>query len=323
MMKRFCLAMLCFAAGLLWSACAHAELTPAKPGQTAIIEIEITIEGKHSSKGDAGQSTEWRVLRNLKLSYPLEAKPLSISGISDPEHQQQQMDQANALGQQADQAAANNAGLMAQMQAAVEACGDDEACINAYVMKLSQDPQLQTMSKDASQMNQSMQAYNESNPPRYQQWQIKGNSPKPVSGEYKLDEWRKDVVYDPICYQTSNLCTTTRERKAAAKIDADDPTAVSSPMVEVDMIKSTISVVLNKPMFLPTIQQVTQDGPEQVQLQFLPNDPKEVDAALTYMALPLKGSYADQTGGQTVTLAQLDDYGAPLKMVLRWHFHVN
>ena len=316
-------ATLCLAAGLLWSGSAHAAQTPAEPGRTAVIDIEITIEGKHSSKGDAGQSTEWRVLRNLKLSYPLEAQRLSISGISDPEHQAQQADQANALGQQSEQAMANNAGLMEQMQAAVDACGDDEACINAYVMKLSQDPQLQTMSKDASQLNQSMQAYNESNPPRYQQWQIKGNSPKPVSGEYKLDEWRKDVIYDPICYQTNNLCTTTRERKAAAKIGSNDPTAVSSPMVEVDMLKNTISVVLNKPMFLPTIQQVTQDGPEQVQLRFLPNDPKELDAALTYVALPLKGSYADQKGGQTVTLAQMDDYASPLKMVLRWHFHVD
>jgi len=322
-MMRLGFATLCLAANLAWFGSAHGAPAPAEPGRAAVIDIEFTIEGKHSSKGDAGQSTEWHVLRSLKLSYPLEAKPLSISGISDPEHQQQQMDQADALGQQANQAAANNAGLMDQMQAAVEACGDDEACINAYVMKLSQDPQLQAMSKDASQMNQSMQAYNESNPPRYQQWQIKGNSPKPVSGEYKLDEWRKDVIYDPICYQTSNLCTTTRERKAAAKIDANDPTAVSSPMVEVDMLKNTISVVLNKPMFLPTIQQVTQDGSEQVQLQFLPNDPKELDAALTYMALPLKGSYADQKGGQTVTLAQMDDYASPLKMVLRWHFHVN
>lgn len=316
-------ATLWFAVGLAWPGSVSAAQTPAEPGRTAVIDIEITIEGKHSSKGDAGQSTEWRVLRNLKLSYPLEAQRLSISGISDPEHQAQQADQANALGQQSEQAMANNAGLMEQMQAAADACGDDEACINAYVMKLSQDPQLQTMSKDASQLNQSMQAYNESNPPRYQQWQIKGNSPKPVGGEYKLEEWRKDVIYDPICYQTNNLCTTTRERKAAAKIDSDDPTAVSSPMVEVDMLKNTISVVLNKPMFLPTIQQVTQDGPEQVQLQFLPNDPKELDAALTYMALPLKGSYADQKGGQTVTLARMDDYGSPLKLVLRWHFHVN
>jgi hypothetical protein len=322
-MMRLGFATLCLAANLAWFGSAHGAQEPAEPGRAAIIDIEITIEGKHSSKGDAGQSTEWRVLRNLKLSYPLEAQPLSISGISDPRHQAQQMEQANALSQQSDQAMANNAGLMDQMQAAVDACGDDEACINAYVMKLSQDPQLQAMSKDASQMNQSMQAYNESNPPRYQQWQIKGNSPKPVSGEYKLDEWRKDVIYDPICYQTSNLCTRTRERKAAAKIDADDPTAVSSPMVEVDMLKNTISVVLNKPMFLPTIQQATQDGSEQVQLQFLPNDPKELDAALTYMALPLKGSYADQKGGQTVTLAQMDDYASPLKMVLRWHFHVN
>jgi hypothetical protein len=316
-------AALCLAAGLLWSGAAFAAQTPASPGQAAVIDIEITIEGKHSSKGDAGQSTEWRVLRNLKLSYLLEAQPLSISGISDPGHQAQQMDQANALGQQSEQAIANNAGLMEQMQAAVEACGEDEACINAYVMKLSQDPQLQTWSKDASQVNQSMQAYNESNPPRYQQWQIKGNSPKPVSGEYKLDEWRKDVVYDPICYQTSNLCTTTRERKAAAKIDSNDPSAVSAPTVEVDMLKNTISVVLNKPMFLPTLQQVTQDGPEQIQLPFLPNDPKELDAALTFMALPLKGSYADQKGGGTVTLAQLGDYASPLKLVLRWHFHVN
>jgi hypothetical protein len=322
-MMRLGFAMLCLAAGFLWPDAVHAAQTPAEPGRTAVIDIEITIEGKHSSKGDAGQSTEWRVLRHLELSYKLEAQPLSMASVSDTESQAQQTQQAAELGQQGEQALANNAGLMEQMQAAADACGDDEACIQAYVMKLSQDPQLQAMSKDAAQVGQSTQAYVDSNPPRFQQWNIKGNSPAPVVGQYKLDEWRKDVIYDPICYQTSNLCTTTRERKVGAKIDPNDPTAVASPMVEVDMLKSTITVILTQQLFLPTIQQTTQDGPEQVQIRFLPNDPSDYETALKYLALPLKGSYADQKGERTVKLAQLDDYASPLKMVLRWHFHAS
>jgi hypothetical protein len=322
-MMRLGFATLCLAAGFLWPDAVHAAQTPAEPGRTAVIDIEITIEGKHSSKGDAGQSTEWRVLRHLELSYKLEAQPLSMASVSDTESQAQQTQQAAELGQQGEQALANNAGLMEQMQAAADACGDDEACIQAYVMKLSQDPQLQAMSKDAAQVGQSTQAYVDSNPPRFQQWNIKGNSPAPVVGQYKLDEWRKDVIYDPICYQTSNLCTTTRERKVGAKIDPNDPTAVASPMVEVDMLKSTITVILTQQLFLPTIQQTTQDGPEQVQIRFLPNDPSDYETALKYLALPLKGSYADQKGERTVKLAQLDDYASPLKMVLRWHFHAS
>lgn len=320
-MIRLGFSTLCCAAGLLWLTPALGAQAPAEPGHAAVIDIEITIEGEHSSRGEAGESTEWRVLRHLALSYRLVAQPLSMASIGDTESQAQQTQQATALGQQGEQAITDNAGLMAQMQAAVEACGEDEACIQAYVMKLSQDPQLQAMSKDTAQVGQSAQAYVDANPPRFQQWQITGSSATPLAGQYKLDEWRKDVIYDPICYQTDNLCTTTRERKVEAKIDPSDPTAAGLPMVEVDTLKNTMTVVLTQPLFLPTIQQATQDGPQQIQIRFLPNDPSDYKTALEYLALPLTGSYADQTGERTVKLAQLDDYAAPVSMVLRWHFH--
>jgi hypothetical protein len=319
-MLRLGFATLCVATGLLWSGVVLAAQTPVEPGRKATLDIEIMIEGKFSSQGEAGQSTEWRVLRQLQLSYELVAGKLSPASVTDAQVQAQQTEQGTALAQQGDQAMANNANLMAQMQAAVEACGDDEACVEAYAMKLSQDPQLQQMSKDSAQMGQSMESYNQANPPRFQQWNVQ--SPKPLAGAYKIEEWRKDVVYDPICGATANLCTTTRERKVEAKIGPDDQTAGGSPTVEVDMLQDKISVVLTHPLFIPTIPQVTQDGPGEAQVRFLPYSDSDYLPALKYLAVPLKGSFADQKGNGSVKFSELEDYRGPLKLSVRWHFHL-
>ena len=319
-MQRVGFATLCVAAGVLCSGVALAAQTPVEEGRKAILELEYTIEGKFSSKGEAGQSTEWRVLRQLTMSLELVAGKLSPASVIDAQVQAQQTEQGTALGQQSQQAMTNNAPLMDQMQAAVEACGDDEACVEAYVMKLSQDPQLQQMSKDAGQMQQSVNAYNQANPPRFQQWNVL--SANALSGSYKIEEWRKDVVYDPICGATANLCTSTRERKAAGKIGPNEQTAGGAPTVEVDTLQDKISVVLTQPIFVPTIPQVTQDGPGEVQIQFLPSSDSDYLPALKYLAIPLKGSFANQKGSGSVKFGELDDYHGPLKLSVRWHFLV-
>lgn len=319
-MLRKGVATLCVATGLLWSGVALAAQTPVEAGRKAILDLEYTIEGKFSAKGDAGQSTEWRVLRQLSMSLELVAGKLSPVSVVDTQLQAQQAEQGTALAQQGDQAMTNNAPLMAQMQAAVEACGDDEACVEAYVMKLSQDPKLQQMSKDVGQMQQSMNGYNQANPPRFQQWNVL--SANALSGTYKIEEWRKDVVYDPICGATANLCTSTRERKAAGKIGPDGQTAGGAPTVEVDMLQDKISVMLTQPIFVPTVPQVTQDGLGEAQIQFLPSSDSDYLPALKYLAIPLKGSFADQKGSGNVKFSELEDYHGPLKLSVRWHFHL-
>ncbi|MGH6883306.1 hypothetical protein [Hypericibacter sp.] len=187
-------------------------------------------------------------------------------------------------------------------------------------MKLAQDPQLQQMSKDGAQVGQSMQSYNQANPPRFQQWNVQ--SPKPLTAAYKIEEWRKDVVYDPICGATANLCTSTRERKTTGKIGPDDQTAGGSPTVEVDTLQDKISVVLTHPLFVPTIPQVTQDGPGEAQIRFLPYRDSDYLPALKYLAVPLKSSFADQKGSSSVKFNELEDYRGPLKLSVGWHFHL-
>ena len=80
--------------------------------------------------------------------------------------------------------------------------------------------------------------------------------------------------------------------------------------------------MLTSPIFVPTIPQVTQDGPGEVQIQFLPYSDSDYQPALKYLAIPLKGSFANQKGSGSVKFAELEDYRGPLKLTVRWHFQV-
>ncbi|MFZ5790205.1 MAG: hypothetical protein ACOY3L_05855 [Pseudomonadota bacterium] len=323
-MGRLLLVALWLVAAFIWPGAASAAQTPAEPGRSAILEIEIAIEGTHAGKINSTDSTEWRVMRRLETSYELQAQPLQKFGMSDPAHQAEVEAGAAALNAQGAQVATDNAALMQEMQQAVEACGDDEACIQNLVMRMAQQPgmqgQLQAMGQGVGALAASAQAFDAASPPRYQPWRPAGNSAAPLGGDVKLEEWRKDVVYDPLCYQTDNICTSTRSRKGSHAIDAADPGAIGAPVVEVDTAKDLISVMLTLPAIQVAVEETTQEGTKTARLAFLPNAYGEYEEALKFVGLPLTGAYADQSGEKTIQLAGMEDYAAPLKMVVRWHF---
>jgi hypothetical protein len=312
------LAAASLAAVIAWVHVAPAAETPAKPGTVGHLDVEYLIEGKYSGKTQL-ESADWRVKRNLKVSYEVYAKELAKYGISDPSHSEEVKADSEALSARGAAAAANNADLMAKMEQAADACGDDEACMESFAMQMAQQPgsqqQLQKMSKDVKELTGQAQAMEAKSPPRYQQWLGKEGQSLKIAGEVGLEESLHSTVYDPICFKTDNICTFDRARKAAYPLDASAAElAAPGLIVEVDTVKNAISVVLPPPFLAVKVDEKTGEGMKKVEVPFAGRNPGQLIEQLKFIGVP--GRKAEKT----IKLKELDDYAQPVTLTVRWQF---
>ena len=322
MSRRSAGGVLLLAVTLLSSLSLAASAAPeaAAPGTKAVLEIEYVIEGRYASKGEY-DSINWQVSRWFKASYEITAQELAKFGSLDMSHTEETQPQADALGQQAQQMAVDNADMMARAQAIMEACGDDEACIEQQVMALGQSAEAQgsiaQLSSDGQAMSQSAQAFDANSPPRFQLW----NAPK-GRAEASVKESLVYETQDPGCVDTG-ICTTTRDRDGKADYKSAEDAASALVMVEVDTAKNTISVGLPWPMVPVPVQETTQDGASS-QTVILVNGQQWdfVSKEMRIVGRPIEGSYKDQSGELSFKLPDLDDYAAPVDVRVRWRFKV-
>ena len=302
------------------SLAASAAPEAAAPGTKAVLEIEYVIEGRYASKGEY-DSINWQVSRWFKASYEITAQELAKFGSLDMSHTEETQPQADALGQQAQQMAVDNADMMARAQAIMEACGDDEACIEQQVMALGQSAEAQgsiaQLSSDGQAMSQSAQAFDANSPPRFQLW----NAPK-GRAEASVKESLVYETQDPGCVDTG-ICTTTRDRDGKADYKTAEESAAALVMVEVDTAKNSISVGLPWPMVPVPVRETTQDGASS-QTVILVNGQQWdfVSKEMRIVGRPIEGSYKDQSGELSFKLPDLDDYAAPVDVRVRWRFKV-
>ncbi len=303
------------------SLAASAAPEAAAPGTKAVLEIEYVVEGKHASKGEY-DSIKWQVSRRFKANYEITAQELAKFGSLDTSHTEEMQPQAEALGQQGQQMAINNADMMARAQAIMEACGEDETCIEQQAMALAQSPEAQggiaQLSSDGQAMSQSAQAYDAKSPPRFQLW----NAPQ-GRAEASVKESRVYETQDPGCVDTGGICTSTRDRDGKADYKTAEESAAALVMVEVDTAKNTISVGLPWPMLPVPVRETTQDGTSS-QTVILVNGQQWdlVSKEMRIVGRPIEGSYKDQGGEISFKLPDLDDYAAPVDVKVRWRFKV-
>jgi hypothetical protein len=304
---------------------ANADQKPAKPGAKAILEVEYTFSGAYSDSGDLG-STDWKVNRHFKATFELRAQELAKFGFLDQSHQLEMQPETQALGQQGQQMAANNADMMAAAQAIADACGDDEACIERKVLELSQDPNAQPglnqLSSDGQAMSQSVEAWDSKSPPRYQLWKDPNNKAPKGKGSASMKETLVKKTYFPICMD-GEVCTETRDRDGVQDYDMAKESALTMTMVEVDTAKNLISVALPWPVVMITVNEVTQSESGKKTLPLAnAQGLAETNTNTQIVGRPIKGSYTDQSGEQSFLLPGLDDYNAPINVKVRWHFKV-
>ena len=302
-----------------------ADQKPAKPGAKAILEVEYTFSGAYSDSGDLG-SIDWKVNRHFKATFELRAQELAKFGFLDQSHQLEMQPETQALGQQGQQMAVNNADMMARAEAIVAECGEDEACIERKVIELSQDPNAQPglnqLSSDGQAMDQSVEAWDSKSPPRYQLWKDPNNKAPKGKGSASIKESLVKKTYFPICMD-GEVCTETRDRDGVQDYDMSKEAALTMTMVEIDTAKNLISLTLPWPVVMITVNEVTQDGAGKNTLplgnaQTLP----ETNSHTQIVGRPIKGSYTDQSGEDAFQLPGIDDYNAPINVKMRWHFKV-
>lgn len=297
----------------------------AKPGTKAILEVEYSFTGKYSNSGDLG-STDWQVSRQFKATFEITAQKLDKFGFLDQSHKLEMQDDTQALGQQVQQTATNNADMMARAEAIVAECGEDEACIEQKVMELSQNPDaqgsIQQLSADGQATSKSVEAWDAKSPPRYQLWKEPSNTAPKGKASASVKETLVKKTYFPIC-TSAEVCTETRDRDGAQDYDTAKEAPLTMTMVEIDTVKNLISLSLPWPVVMIDVKEITQDGSGQKTLVLA--NAQELEMANKHIQIvgrPIKGSHKDQSGEDSFQLPSLEDYGAPIDVKLRWHFKV-
>jgi hypothetical protein len=153
---------------------------PAPAGTTATVEIRMTVREK--TKSDFHSTAIERVLNAQCIMQAGQALQVGSKGMT-PE-QQAAMEASTAKVQDVQQQFAPSDEMLANLEAEAEKCGNDEACLTAMVMKMSQTPEMQAMAQQVPEAKQAMQDMNPNlGPARYQMWQ-----PQSCTGTVTVDD---------------------------------------------------------------------------------------------------------------------------------------
>ncbi|HVJ44457.1 MAG TPA: hypothetical protein VM639_23350 [Dongiaceae bacterium] len=142
----------------------------AQAGATMTVTIQITT--KEQSKTDIRTTTINRTLKGQCLMEAQAPTQIGWNGVSA--EQQAAVSQSQANADAFVKQYGPSEGLSNQIAAAAEKCGDDEACMMAFVQKLSQNSEIQTMAKNKDAAKAAMPGLTpDLGPARFQLWQPK------------------------------------------------------------------------------------------------------------------------------------------------------
>jgi len=306
----------------------------APAGTKATLSVEYIYEssGSESSEG-MYDPYQWQVKRSAKLEAKLAAQAPTALPTMQPMDETQKAGLENKV-ERAQQLSTDMAPMMANAEAIMEKCGDDEACITAEAMKMgagmSGTPEMET----AMQAGKKAQALAKPDEPRYQAWRSTAQS-----GIYSIDETVHISVTDPICMSLPGArCTRDEVRAGSGAIPVPDSAkgnpgaTVGYSGVEVDGEKGMIAVNLPVPLFpLPYTETITTDepegthdaptpvGPQQQQMSFRVNAKGGATNDQPLITV-MNGDWHSQAGEQVIILkGQLREAG---KLTIRWRFDV-
>jgi hypothetical protein len=215
--------------------------------------------------------------------------------------------------------------MMADVQAIVARCGEDEKCIERETQKLgfgmAGSDRLQSQLKTGKEA----EAATRPDADRYQRWQGRTQQ-----GSYSVDEAWHVRHADPICMSLpGQRCNHNLVRQGAAQWAAG-PT---SAQIEFDLQAQTLAVTLPMPhAALEVIETQTTDEPEGTHSFATPKGPQKGVVGLPTgadgqgfkgIALPLKGGWRTQSGEQVLPAGAGAWHGASGgggKLVIRWRF---
>jgi hypothetical protein len=295
---------------------AQADLLVA-PHTKGTLEVEYSYDSSGQTK-DLYDVHEWHVKRVVKITAQLAAGAVSPMPVMIALDAKQQADlQASQTRTMASAAQAQQkmAPMMGDIQAIVDKCGEDEACIEkavaSYGMSQGMTPEMESAKHDVADAAEASKP----GAPRYQVW-----SATAQKGTYSIEEKVHLVDSDPICMEVpGGRCTidTTGQGSGDTPAAPTPEAAAGISAIEVDSVGKTLMLRLPVPIGVLTYRETTtSDHPEHKtgvtteSIRF-PPEVKPVTASI-------KGDLRNQSGEQTIKLSGKAEDGGTL--TVRWHF---
>lgn len=155
-----------------------ADAVPA--GTTATIGIRMTV--KDQVKSDWHSSVIEHVFNGQCVMMAGHAAAVGPDGMTA--EQQAKVATTQSQIQDYQQQYAPSDDMLAQFEAGAEACGEDEACLTALAMRMSQTPEMQAMVQQMPEAQAAMAAIDgDLGPTRYQTWE-----PQSCSGTISVND---------------------------------------------------------------------------------------------------------------------------------------
>jgi len=184
---------------------------PAPAGATATVEIKMTV--REVTKSEFHSTAIERVLNAQCIMQAGQAMQVSSQGMT-PE-QQAAVEASTAKVQDVQQQFAPSDEMLANLEAEAEKCGNDEACLTALAMKVSQTQEMQAMAQQVPAAKEAMAGMNpDLGPARYQMWQ-----PQSCTGTVTVNDTYVDS--DPGGEGGDGAYTDTTTAKGSAQIHPD------------------------------------------------------------------------------------------------------
>jgi hypothetical protein len=224
----------CVAALLSGAALAQTP-SPAKSQATLTVVYEFTGAGDVIPQSKESH-VKWNITNRYEVKATMEA---SAAGGFGALHKPDAAEQAREAGRMtaANQAAGDMSSMMAQAEAIMEKCGEDEACITRESMKMAQGVDMNSAQMKSAKSN--IAKASEMPGARYQLF-----SPGKQSGTFTIEEYAYEAYFDAACsLKNEATCAAESTVKGKGPITLNQAGA----MAEIDYQAGTLKVILAHP----------------------------------------------------------------------------
>jgi hypothetical protein len=228
---------------------------PSPAGATATVEIRMTVREK--TKAEFHSTAIERVFSGQCVMQAGQAMQVGSRGMT-PE-QQAAMEASTAKAQDVQQQFAPSDEMLANLEAEAEKCGNDEACLTALAMKMSQTPEIQAMAQQMPEAQQAMAGMSPNlGPARYQVWQ-----PQSCTGAVTVNDTYVDS--DPGGEGGDGAYTDTTTAKGSTEIMPNWRGLV----IETDVVGGTTQYTQASPPPVTIATNSSRNGAGERQVPFL------------------------------------------------------
>lgn len=230
-------------------------IDPSPEGTVATVAVKLTV--RDQTKGEWHSANLNHVLDAQCVMRAGPASQVGRTGLSADQAAAVAQSQANTQAFQENYAPSDE--MLAQIEAEMEACGDDEACMTAAAMKMAQTPEMQAMAAKMPEAQAAMAGLTpDMGAARYQHWM-----PESCSGTVTIDDTYVDS--DPGGEGGDGAYTDNVTAKGSAPLPADWKFLV----METDLVAGATSYQMVRPLPTTVQAQGSYSGAHSRKIEFL------------------------------------------------------